>query len=352
MTRIDWLLTKRIGGRVLLTLTMVFGLLCLVESINTWRFNALAANGGWIRGFMGIITHAGVWLLATLPITVLVGAIAGLLDLQARREMTIIRAAGASVWRTLRFPVLGTLALGAFVAFAADPALVSLMRSFTITPPDARAAGSIWLEQHAGQHRYIVYASRPRSGGQLLEDATFFLPAQLGGPRIVTPRAQLIQGAWRVAEGTRFTPDGPAEEVTNLRIPTQSSRSDMRARMVSASEFTLFELSEIASRDLTDRLLRSGVETRMMRLLALPLALGASMLIAFAFTSGYRRSNKYGSTVLYGIVLGFVLYVVTELAATAGSAGLIEPVYAAFGPALAAVGVGVTVLLFREDGLR
>jgi lipopolysaccharide export system permease protein len=43
---------------------------------------------------------------------------------------------------------------------------------------------------------------------------------------------------------------------------------------------------------------------------------------------------------------------VTEMAAIAGSAGILQPAFAAFAPAFVAMVVGVTVLLFREDGQR
>jgi lipopolysaccharide export system permease protein len=54
--------------------------------------------------------------------------------------------------------------------------------------------------------------------------------------------------------------------------------------------------------------------------------------------------------VLYGIVLGFVVYVVTEMAGRAGEAGVVQPVIAVLGPALIAIVAGATVLLNREDG--
>ena len=87
-----------------------------------------------------------------------------------------------------------------------------------------------------------------------------------------------------------------------------------------------------------------------MKLLGLPASLCGSLVIAFAFTAGYRRTNKYGGTVLYGIVLGFVVYVVTEMAGRAGEAGVIQPVIAVLGPAVVAIVAGATVLLNREDG--
>lgn len=92
------------------------------------------------------------------------------------------------------------------------------------------------------------------------------------------------------------------------------------------------------------------MEIRFLRLLAMPLVLAGSMVIGFAFTAGYRRNNKYGTAVLYGVVLGFVVYVITELAAMAGGAGALEPLFAAVAPAVVAIIIGTTVLLYKEDG--
>lgn len=82
----------------------------------------------------------------------------------------------------------------------------------------------------------------------------------------------------------------------------------------------------------------------------MPLMLIGSLMIAFAFTAGYRRTNKYGVAVLYGVVLGFVVYVIQEMAGMAGVAGVLKPAYAATGPAFVAIVIGVTVLLHKEDG--
>ncbi len=88
----------------------------------------------------------------------------------------------------------------------------------------------------------------------------------------------------------------------------------------------------------------------MIRQLVLPVLLMGAVLIGFAFASGYRRTNKYGVAVLYGVVLGFVVYVVTELASQSGLAGVLDPTFAGAGPAFVAIVIGLTVLLFREDG--
>src|SRR5690606_10407837 len=136
----------------------------------------------------------------------------------------------------------------------------------------------------------------------------------------------------------------------DLALPTTTTAGDMGIKLASPVELTIFELAAALGQRLTDPELRNGVEMRFLRLLALPLVLIGSLLIAFAFTAGYRRTNKYGAAVLYGIVLGFVVYVITEMAAMAGAAGVLRPSFAALAPAIVAMVIGTTVLLFKEDG--
>jgi hypothetical protein len=69
-----------------------------------------------------------------------------------------------------------------------------------------------------------------------------------------------------------------------------------------------------------------------------------------AFTAGYPRTNKLGRTVLYGKYLGFVVYVATELGHRLRLSGRLGSAPAGTSPALAVIGVGLTVLCSKEDG--
>lgn len=352
MTRIDWVILRRLASRVLLTLLVLFGMVALVEASNTWRFQHLSSIGGPFLAVLGVSVAAAQWCLGTLPVSLLLGTIVGILDLQARRELTIIRASGFSVWRMLRAPLIGIAVFGLLIAIVGDTALVLITRTMALGLPQPSSSGGLWLEQRAGDETYIIHAAHPHAGGTVLEDVTFFLSSNMDGPRIEAPVAELEPGAWRIEKGRRFTPDKPAVPVADLRLETSTTPGDIGARLATPAELTIFELLAIESQRGTDARARAGIQMRLLRLLALPLTLAGSVLIAFAFTTGYRRTNKYGATVLYGIVLGFVVYVVTETAGIAGAAGMLQPAFAAFVPALVAIVVGTTILLFREDGAR
>jgi lipopolysaccharide export system permease protein len=242
------------------------------------------------------------------------------------------------------------MALGVVLGFVGDGVLVSLTRAMSANLPAANSGDELWLKQSGDGVDYVMVSRRPHPGGAVLEDVTIFLPVELGGPRIEATRAELRNGAWEIADGTRYSAEQPAQRLTDFRVPTTSTPGDMGARLASPHDMTFLELLQLGARRFNEPELKTGINMRIATLVALPIMLAASLLLAFAFTTGYRRTNKYGGTVLYGIVLGFVFYVVTELARRAGYAGVLQPTIAAFGPAFVAMVVGTTVLLFREDG--
>lgn len=352
MTRMDRVILLRLGSRIALTVLVVFGIIILSESLNTWRFQSLSRIGGPLLGIAGIVVTAARWTLDTLPVTLLIGAIIGLLDLQARRELTVIKATGLSVWRVLQMPLVAVVAVSIVTALVADTAVVSVSRALSISLPQAGTSDELWLGETGSDGReYVIYSPHPGADGSFLEDAVIFLAGTgAGSGRILAERVELEPGAWLVANGTRYAPDEPPRPADGLRLATTTTAADMGVRLRSASELTFFEIAAALSQGISDPVLRARVEMRFFRLVSLPLTLAGSLLIAFAFTAGYRRTNKYGATVLYGIVLGFVVYVITEMAALAGAAGVLGPSFAAIAPAVVAMVIGTTVLLFKEDG--
>jgi lipopolysaccharide export system permease protein len=168
--------------------------------------------------------------------------------------------------------------------------------------------------------------------------------------RIAAAEARLITGAWALDGAVRYRRNSAAEPLTDFRIGTATTAGDMQVRFTIPRDLNFAELTSALSARIADPGLRAAVMTTLIRQFALPFLLVGSVLIGFAFTSGYRRTNRHGAAVLYGIVLGFVVYVVTELAGQSGLAGVLDPTFAAAGPAFVAIVIGLTVLLFREDG--
>jgi lipopolysaccharide export system permease protein len=335
-------------GSVGLTLVVLYGIAALAESLNLGRFDRLSALGGPWLAIAGVVLGAARWMIDTLPFTFLVGAIAGLLNLQSTREMTVIKASGLSVWRVMKAPLATTILAGLLVALVFDSAVVWLNRS--ILPPTNTSGGSgLWLDERRADIHYILEAATSDATGTTLKGVTVFLMDE-PRDRLEAPEAVLEGGAWVMATGVRHHAAELSQPITDFRLPTSRTAGDMKARLSTTQDLTAWELAASLASRLNDPAERAEVETRFFKLLGLPLSLCGSLVIAFAFTAGYRRTNKYGGAVLYGIVLGVLAYVVSEMAGRAGGAGVMHPAIAVVGPAVVAIVIGVTVLLNREDG--
>lgn len=354
MTRIDRVVLMRIGSRILLTVTIVFGLVMMAESLDTVRLAYLTSTGGPQLAVLSLAISAARWTIRTLSVTVLIGAIIGILDLQVRHELTVIKASGQSIWTVMRAPLLAVAAASVLIATFGESMTAELDRAINpSTPRDSGAlttTSGLWLEQSSGDVSYVIEAGLVQPGGTVLNDVTIFIRRGVDYDVLEAPEARLREGEWFLPQAMAYRGDMLPGLVESVALPTVTTTDDLRVRLAATEDLTFFELAAALGGQLRDPLLYSAVATRFLRLISLPLMLAGSLLIAFAFTADYRRTNKYSAAVLYGIVLGFVVFLVTEMADRAGSAGVLDPTFAAVGPAFVAVLIGLTVLLYKEDG--
>lgn len=354
MSRIDWLVLNRLGSRIGVTVFVFYGLIALAESLDTWRFNYVAEQKGLAMAVLMVAMSAVRWTIKTLPVTVLLGAILGLVDLKARHELTVIKASGLSIWRIIRAPTLALMALSFVIALGAETISTQINRELSPTPPGQAAqltpAGEIWLEQRGQGVHYVLLARGMSAGGATLSEVTFFFLEGGTVPRLEASEAELRDGAWTLPVAIGRTPDAPPQLLRDVSIPTRSTAAEIRLKLASTEDMTFFELVELLNRGVADPAIRSAASMRAIKLLALPLVLAGSLFIAFAFTAGYRRNTQLGPAVLYGMVLGFLVFIITEMADRSGTTGVLDPFFAAMAPAVIAILIGITVLLYREDG--
>lgn len=354
MSRIDWVILTRLGSRILATLLVFYGLIALVESLDTWRFNYVADNHGLAMAVVMVAMSAVKWTIKTLPVTVLMGAILGFVDLKARHELTVIQASGMSIWRVVRAPVIALILVSLLISLGLETLSTRINRELSPTPPGQAAMltppGEVWLEQRSGDAHYVMMATGMQPGGAILGQVTLFHLGESDIARLEAPEAQLIDGKWVLPTATARAPGKPDWTVFNYSVPTESTPTEIALKLASTEDMTFFELARLLQAGVADPSIRTAGMMRLIKLLALPLVLTGSLFIAFAFTAGYRRGSNYGPAVLYGIVLGFVVFVITEMADRAGSTGVLDPTFAAIGPAFVAIVIGVTVLLYKEDG--
>jgi len=354
MKRLDWFILGRVGSRMAVTVLVYYGLIVLAEALDTWRFNHVADTFGLPWAIVMVMASGARWTIKTLPVTVLLGAIIGFIDLKTRHELTVIKSSGLSIWRIIRAPTIALFLVSLVISLVAETQVTGLIRDLAPMPPGEATLltppGEVWLEQRDGDTRYVMVAEAMEAGGQRLDQVVVFPLGTDETERIEAAAAELRNGEWVMPQAVVRTIDGPPQTVDEFMLPTSSTAAEISLKLTSIEDVTFFELAGLIEAGIADPAVRAAAMTRFIKLLSMPLVLTGSLFIAFAFTAGYRRSDKYGPAVLYGIVLGFVIFVITEMSERAGAGGVLEPAFAALGPAFVAIVIGVTVLLYKEDG--
>lgn len=357
MSRIGWVMCARIANRIGLVVGIFFGIILLVEFLDTGRFNQTAELAGpWAS--MGLAFLSALrWSLLGLPVTVLIGAIVGLIDLHSHREMIIINASGHSIWRAMLWPVLMVLVAGVVVTTVIDSFAIRAYQQLDAAQIGwGRAYGvqnrETWFSQSGEDGNYMLYARSVLQGGEELRQISVLrlLPEGSEGARIHAARAVLEPGRWMLEDGVVLDVNRSPQPFSRMELSTIATPSELSLKLGTAEDMSWLSLWQSLNAGISDRFARAAAETRFQKLNAMPTLLVGSLLIAFAFTGGYRRTGHYGWTIVYGIVLGLVVFVITEMADRAGSAGVLDPIVAAWGPALTAVVIGLSVILRKEDG--
>lgn len=352
--RIARFITMRLAGGIGVVIAVVFGLIYLSEILDTSRLSQVMHSQGLLFALSGPAFYAARWSLEGLPVTTLIGAIITLVDLQSHRELLVIKASGVSIWRLVAMPVIAMIIAASFVSFLVDGWVTEGNRYFnpSSATSDQRGFknGEVWLRQGAGEEHYVMHAWRDGADPTHLRAITVYFVSGPHTGQLSANRAVMRNAQWHFTNARLLTPSGQRNAPADFTLPTDSTRAGLALKLGAVGDFTFAELERALTSGITDPVTRAGAETRFGRLVAMPFLLVGSLLIAFAFTAGYRRSGTNGSRILYGIVLGFVMFVITEMADRAGSAGVLDPTFAAWGPAVVSIVIGVAVLLYREDG--
>ena len=264
----------------------------------------------------------------------------------------MIHASGISIWKAVRAPTMFLFAISLLVALGAETVSTQINRQLDPRPPGQSSillpGGEIWLRENSGDNRYILMATGLQPNGRLINVTVFGLNLN-GDERIEASEAFLERGFWRFMNAIVRSHDRPARFLGEYSLPTSSTAAELSLRTSSPEDMTFFELAGCCSRALPtpDPHRRDDAAHQ-----AAGPAAGADGVPVHCFCvyRGLSKVSNYGPAVLYGVVLGFVVFVITEMADRAGSTGVLDPTFAAVGPAFVAIVIGVTVLLHKEDG--
>lgn len=348
LRQLDRVVLSRVMARIGITVAVFFGLAILVDSLNSSKFGIMQDAGGLPLAVLAMLVAAAKWSIGTLPFMVLVGTITAVLDLQGRNELTMLKTSGMSIWRIIWPPLAAVTLIAALISTVGETWTITVDR--TLPESSRRSGGTLWLQQSTGEQAYVLVAERTRRVAPELAEVTIYMSGQEPRTRIIADEARFSGDRWILGKGTIYSAEAAPQAFDTHEIATRTTRGDLDLQLSRARERTLYELFSAVGGNVGDPALRAITQTNFYRVLALPFVAAGSVLLGFALAGSYRRRRDYGTAILVGTIVGFVIYVINELSTRAGAAQVIPPFAATAGPALLSLIVGTTALLYREDG--
>ncbi|MEO9575729.1 MAG: LPS export ABC transporter permease LptG [Tateyamaria sp.] len=302
-----------------------------------------------------------------LPLITILGTISLFLALARSSELVVTRATGRSAMRALLSPVIVVLIIGVFATTTLGPIVAATSKRYATLADSYRSGGisalsvsedGLWLRQGDTSGQTVIRAARSNADASVLYDVTFVAYTRDGGParRIEAASAALLDGEWSLRKAkvwplaSGLNPEATAAVHDLLKVDSTLTLDRIRESLGTPSGVSIWDMREfITQLELAGFSARKH-EVWLQSQLARPLFLVAMVLIAAAFTMRHTRFGGTGTAVLAAVLLGFSLYFIRSFAQILGESGQIPVILSAWAAPLAAVLLGLGLLLRTEDG--
>jgi lipopolysaccharide export system permease protein len=345
-----------ISGVFFLTLLLVF----FVDFIEVLRGASRHDVG---VGTLALITLLRIPIFAelALPFAILIGTIGAFLSLSRTSELTIVRAAGLSVWQFVQPGLFVAVLFGVLAVTVYNPVasamkaeseriqteLFNTQQSFG----KLQRSGS-WLRQESLDGPAIVHAKSTADRGLTLGGVTV-LQFDLNNrfyEQIQASKAELRQGYWRLENAVVQSSGEASRRYNEYFVSTYLSRAQIMDSLGSIETLSFWQLPPFISFARRAGIPTDRYELQYQLFLVRPILLAAMVLIAATCSLKAFRFGKIQTMVLTGLTGGFGFFIFSELSRKVGVSGLVPVMVAAWGPPLIALLLAATILLHQEDG--
>ncbi|BBB27429.1 LPS export ABC transporter permease LptG [Amphritea japonica] len=275
-----------------------------------------------------------------LPLGCLVGCLIGLGGLASGSELTVMRAAGISVWQLVRMVlkpviVLSLLALvvGEYIAPYAG-ALSESIRAHHLNRGTVSARAGVW-HRESGEYIHINVVT---PDGETRGITRFGLaPDSSLSYSSYAKSGRYQNGAWVLEDvtETRFIEDRTQTTVYDTQAwEIELNPQRLKVLMVKPKEMSTSELYNYSQYLEEQELDNDRFMQSFWRKAFQPLAIIGLVLVAVSFIFGSLRSVSTGQRIITGVVVGMVFKISQDILAPLSSLYQVAPVWSALVPIL------------------
>lgn len=366
MKSMPYTLTRYLARNYILSfLGLVLALLSVVYLLDTVELLRRASKKGDVP--LSTILEMGLFKLPEvgqiiLPFAILFSAMLTFWLLTRRYELSVMRAAGLSVWQFI-FPIMGV----AFICGIIHVTVINPLGAFLLSRFEH------YETQYLGSRRNLVSVFQDgfwirekdsAAGEVILHAEKINLPAwsfhnviglafdgqgKLAG-RLDAEQARLSEGAW-IFKNVHITQEGMESEYRDqYQLNTQLTRREIEESFADPETIPFWQIPSFIN-----VLEATGFDTTRMKihfyyLLSLPLMFIAMVLLAAAVSLRPPRSQYTLWLSAVGIAIGIMIFFLSSYLQALGNAQKIPAPLAAWSPAIITLLIGLSALLTLEDG--
>lgn len=390
------ILSRYIGMRFFKIFLAIFagllGLIFLIDAIEMIRILAKHNNLTLSRTIIMTALKLPKVGLDLMPFAVLIAAVFTFWRLTRTSELVVVRATGVSAWQFMLAPLM----IGILLALV-KMALLNPIGSAMLTryeQLDARytsynqnivnvAKSGLWLRQKINDNEIaIIHADNIHLPEWIISPAIAFFFDQSNHTqtyRIDAKNARLIKDEWvfndawvndiapliQQAKNTENTlqsdtnenvaesatvPDHEPKFYKTLRLPTKITSQDIISRFTSPETISFWQLPEYARIMKSTGFQSNPLWAHFYGLLAEPFLNAALIIIAAALALRAPRMQRNWWLVIGTLSVGFLIFFIGDLLEALGISDKLPLFVAAFVPATLSLFIGLTALLYLEDG--
>lgn len=356
---------RRFARTASIIFIVVFVLIAFIDYLELARRASQRENFDAFIYLLVSLSRVPTVIERALPFTVLFAAMASFVMANRQLELVVARASGLSAWQfvlpagivAMIFGIIATTMFNPFATMLKDESAEIFNRLTSGVAAEDIAASAqpskpIWLRQSGPDGSSIIGAKNSFNRGLSLAEVSAFLfdPAGRLDRRVDARSAELSNSEWVLHDATVTQAGVLPETVDIFRLPTDLAPDQVSQQLANPDTISFWDLPQFIDISARSGVPSDGYEMRYQSLLAQPFLFLAMVLVAATVSLRFSRARDLGQVILTGVIVGFVLYVVTELAMGLGRSGIVYPAVAAWTPSVVAILASVTVLLYREDG--
>jgi lipopolysaccharide export system permease protein len=303
-------------------------------------------------------------LLQLLPFAMLVGSLVWLNNLNRHQELVAIRASGLPARRFLAAPVFLCWLVATILVGIGNPIATSLLKRYDVihaelTPESVRSTltngGNIWLKQDTPTRRIFIYGQHMQAGGSELASTTVFIfdRQNMFEARLDAQNAKLTTSttgnSWIFSHASVIKPDGSLLQEQRVSLPTKLTPAELASSLNPPATLNAWELWRYRQ-VLGKSGLPTGAHTMALaNIVALPVLCVVMMLLAIPFGLRFARNRGLVGSIGAGVAMGFVFYVLRNVASAYGIAGRLDPILAAAIPIAIGSLMALAMILYLQE---